>query len=96
MSFNSIKSIFFSLITFLSTTFLILFCIKDYQRRQNPQLVYDVKYENKILNVHASLSVDAYAMNFKGIIFQFAEASKFLINDYQEIEYIFDKFIILE
>ena len=55
-----------------------------------------MKYENKILNVHASLSVDAYAMNFKGIIFQFAEVSKFLINDYQEIEYIFDKFIILE
>ena len=75
---------------------LMLFCIKDFQRRQNPQLVYDLKYENKILNVHASLSVDAYAMNFKGIIFQFAEVSKFLINDYQEIEYIFDKFIILE
>ena len=82
--------------TFFLQNFLILFCIKDYQRRQNPQLVYDVKYENKILNVHASLSVDAYAMNFKGIIFQFAEVSKFLINDYQEIEYIFDKFIILE
>ena len=75
---------------------LILFSIKDFQRRQNPQLVYDLKYENKVINVHASLSVDKYTMNFKGIIFQFAEVSKFLINDYQEIEYIFDKFIILD
>lgn len=75
---------------------LMLFSIKDFQRRQNPQLVYDLRYENKVIKVHASISVDAYTMNFRGIIFQFAEVSKFLINDYQEIDYFFDKFIIYE
>lgn len=80
---------------FFTKLFSIIFFI-DFQNREPPLLVYDLKYKNKVITVYTSICVDINTKNFKGIIFQFVEFNKFLINDYQEIEYINDKFIILE
>ncbi len=75
---------------------LILVCFLNAQSRQNPCIAYDAKYENQILTIFHSVCADSFTTNFKGIIFYSVEISKFVLNDLKDIEYLGDKWIIID